>query len=114
VDVLVRATEPLLRISVPPVRRGEAVVRARLVLEPDDGDWDLVNAGHVVVAEVVEVVTCAPGWEQGEALAIIDATYLESMTKGGAERRLDRPPVGWPVIVYARREGDAEIASPGG
>jgi hypothetical protein len=84
-------------------------VKARLVLEPESAA-EAFEMGHVVVAEVVQV-----SMQLGEDSEIpCDVLYLESASNVGAERKLERPPVGWPIIVYVRREGDGETASPGG
>lgn len=83
-------------------------MKARLVLIPDEHGGEL--EGYPVIVAEVERVTVQHGQHELQ----LDATYVESMTRGPAQSRLDRPAVGWPLIVYVRREGDGETASPKG
>jgi hypothetical protein len=93
-------------------------VRARLVLELEYGEsiHDLEAIGPVIVAEVTQVTSQTMDSPNGDTTTEyeLDVTYVESMTRAGADRRLGREPVGWPLIVYARSEGTVETASPGG
>lgn len=69
-------------------------MKATLVLEPEDGESAEVP---VIIAEVVAVEVRA--WDGGPSMAAA-VTYLETMQRLLAAKKLGREPEGWPVQVF--------------